>query len=428
MKKQTIARREFLRRSAITAVGFGLASPLFERGLLAAPKVAGAAASDKVVVAINLFGGNDYLNTVIPLNQYSRYRDLRPNLGIDQARVLELPGVPSLGLNPGMTAMRDLFATNKVAIINGVGAPKETSGLFDHEQSQNLFQMGGPLDPTTTSKKTGWIGRFLDTTGEGIIAPGINLGGGNVVLTGAQKEALAISSIGELEIRLSYDERDRLDAYKQIIALPDTESAAGEYNRQVRQKALDQAQIVQDRTSDYVPAVDYPDNNPLANSLQQASSLILADLGVRAVAVGYDGFDTHANQNDGSSADNLGYHDYLLFSVSEALRAFQLDLEMQGAADRVVVIVSSEFGRRPEENADIGTDHGYAGAMFVVGTRVRGGVYGAFPNLAEQNLVLDGNLDVALDFRSVYASVIEGFLDADSAPILGGSFPAIPVF
>jgi uncharacterized protein (DUF1501 family) len=143
---------------------------------------------------------------------------------------------------------------------------------------------------------------------------------------------------------------------------------------------------------------------------------------VRALTVGVDGFDTHAAQNDGASATELGNHDYLLKIVSDAIGAFQADVEAHGFGDRVVTLVFSEFGRRVYENTDLGTDHGFAGGMFVVGESVVGGVYGEYPSLAESALVFDGNVDVTVDFRSVYATVLERHLGADSGPILGGDF------
>ncbi len=421
--KARIGRRDFLRRSAITAVGLSFSSPLLEGVAFPRARRGTGGGTDKVVVAVNLFGGNDYLNTVIPLNQYDRYRELRPNLGLDRENVLDLPGVPDLALNPGMTAIRDLFGSGRVAVVNGVGAPRDAEGLFDHERSQFLFQSGASTDPVVGTSRSGWLGRWLDTVGEGIITPGIDLGGGQVVLSGLERDALAISTVGDLSIRISDDRDARLDAYTRIMNVPETD-AAGEFNRQMRKKALDQTATIRERTDAYSPAVDYPDSS-IGNSLRQCASLVWADLGVRAACVGYDGFDTHAAQNDGAGPGDLGNHDYLLNSVSEAVAAFYADLEAQGVADRVVLVVTSEFGRRPEENADRGTDHGYANAVFVVGNGVQGGVYGQFPSLAEEDLVLDGNLDSAVDLRSVYGTILGRFLDADPVPVLGGSFPLL---
>jgi uncharacterized protein (DUF1501 family) len=193
----------------------------------------------------------------------------------------------------------------------------------------------------------------------------------------------------------------------------------------MRQLVIDLGDTLRERTEDYVPAVAYPEDNNVAYTLRQCAQLIDADLGVRALAVGADGYDTHANQNDGASSSSLGYHDYLLMQVSDAIGAFLADVAAHGHGNRVVVVVASEFGRRCFENTDIGTDHGYGGGMFVAGATVQGGLYGEYPSLVENNLVFDGNIDVTTDFRSVYATVLAEHLGADPGDILNGTFPSL---
>jgi uncharacterized protein (DUF1501 family) len=421
--RRKIERREFLRRSAVTAIGLGFSGPLMER--LALGRGTAAAASDKVVVAVNLFGGNDFLNTVVPVGQYDRYRELRPGLGLPRELTLPLPGTDQVALNHGMTALHGLYAAGKVAVVVGVGAPPDTDGLFDHEASQNIFQSGNVSGRAATVIPSGWLGRYLDTVGAGTIAPGVDLGGGSLLLDGATREALAITSIGDLDIRISEDYDARLSAYRSMMEVSSPDSEVAEFSRLVRKEALDQAATVRERTENYEAAVEYPDNNPLANSLRQSAALVAADVGVRALGVGYDGFDTHANQNDGASPGNLGYHDFLLESVSEAVAAFHADLSAHGLGERVVTVVFSEFGRRPEENADVGTDHGYGSCMFVVGDTVQGGVYGEYPNLAPEALVMDGNVDATVDYRSVYATILARHCGADPAAVFGTSLPLL---
>jgi len=416
-------RREFLRRSAITTIGLGLSSPLLDRVFCRAATA--APGRDKVVVAVNLFGGNDGLNTVIPVGQYDRYRELRPRLGLDRELTLPLPGTSEVALNHGMTALRDLYAAGKVAVVVGAGAPMETEGLFDHEASQNLFQSGDVSGREATRAPSGWLGRYLDTIGEGLIAPGVDLGGGSLLLDGVVRDALAINSIGDLDIRISDDYDARLDAYKRLMDVATPESEVAEFNRHVRKQALDQAATVRERTENYEPAVDYPNDNPLAYTLRQTAALVAADVGVRAIGVGYGGFDTHANQNDGASVGNLGYHDFLLGSVSDAVVAFHADIAAHGLGADVVTVVFSEFGRRPEENADIGTDHGYGSCMFVVGDPVRGGLYGEHPSLEPEALVLDGNIDSTVDYRSVYATILARHCGANPATVFGENLPLL---
>jgi uncharacterized protein (DUF1501 family) len=143
---------------------------------------------------------------------------------------------------------------------------------------------------------------------------------------------------------------------------------------------------------------------------------VAADLGVKALSVGTDGYDTHASQNDGN------YHNDLLLGVSEAVVAFHDDLAAHGLGEKVVLVVFSEFGRRPEQNNDIGTDHGFGSVAFVVGESVRGGLYGEHPSIEESAFVLDGNVDVTTDFRAVYATILDKHLGADPVEVLGEEF------
>jgi uncharacterized protein (DUF1501 family) len=420
-----ITRRKFIRNSAITAIGLGLSSPLLERTGFAkgTGRAAGSGSNDKIVVTLNLFGGNDGLNTVIPVSQYGRYRDLRPQLGIDQNQLLALNGTTDFAFNPGMTAMRDLYNRGKVAVILGVGAPEDAPSLFDHEGSQYEFQSADVSNENYNNRPTGWLGRYLDTIGEGLVTPGIDFGGGRLILSGnpdlvisgARREALTISSIEQFQLQPEVDTEARMAAYAALMDIPNEESAVAERNRQLRIQAIQQSAIVRERTANYQPGITYPDfqNNYLSFSLFQCAQLVAADLGVKALSVGTDGYDTHSNQNDGN------YHNDLLQGVSDAVLAFHDDLAAHGLGDKVVLVIFSEFGRRPEQNNDVGTDHGYGSVAFVVGQGVHGGLYGEHPSIDESALVLDGNVDVTTDFRSVYATILDKHLGADPAEVLG---------
>lgn len=422
-----ITRRQFLRKSAITAMGLSFASPLLDNVSWAASRRdAGTrlAASGKTLVVLNLYGGNDGMNTVIPVAQYDRYSAIRPTLAVARDRILTLNGRPDVGLSPGMLQMQSLYNQGKVGVICGVGAPQEAVGLFDHEASQYLFQSADVLGTEFSISPSGWVGRWLDSVNEGIVSPGVNFGGGQLMMTGLEREALTIGSLDQFTVELRFDADARFAAYRDILSTPN-ESGVGERNRSLRLRAIEQSEIVRDRTANYVPAVQYPEDSYLADSLRQCAQLIDADLGVRALAVGFDGYDTHAGQNDGQNGSELGYHEFLMYTVSEAVGAFQADVTAHGHAEDVVLVVISEFGRRPEENNDAGTDHGYASVGFVVGETVRGGVYGDYPSLDPDHLVLDGNLDVTTDFRSIYATILANYLGTDPGPVLRGDFPTL---
>lgn len=423
---KSITRRAFLRTSAITAIGAGLGSPLLGRTAFGGTRSLRGTATDPIVVLVNMFGGNDFLNTVVPLGQFDRYRSMRPMLHIPRERTLSLPGTTDIGFNPGMTALRDIYADGRLAVVLGTGMPMNSQGLFDHEASQLNLQAGHTSGSAFESAPSGWIGRWLDTVGAGIAPPGVNVGGySTLALAGEERDALTVFDVSNFGVMPYFDTEARLASYKRIQAESSSLVEPAMRGREMRQLVVDLGDTLRERTEAYVPAVDYPEDNNVAYTLRQCAQLIDADLGVRALAVAADGYDTHASQNDGASNSSLGYHDYLLMQVSNAIGAFLADVAAHGHGNRVVVVVASEFGRRCFENTDIGTDHGYAGGMFVAGEPVVGGIYGEYPSLADSDLVLDGNIDVTTDFRSVYATVLAGHLGADPGDILNGNFPTL---
>jgi uncharacterized protein (DUF1501 family) len=323
-----------------------------------------------------------------------------------------------------MTAIRDLFAQGKVAILNGVGVPDTASSLFDHSAQQYEFQTCDVMRAASVLPPTGWLGRFLDGVTPGVVAPGIDMGGGRLMLTGASFDPLSISSIDELSLELHFDSNSRRAAYQNIMAIAPADGMVGERNRELRVEALAQGETIQEAVADYVPAVQYPDTD-LAFNLRQCAEILEGDLGVRALGVGAGGYDTHDDQNPGSGNGNLGYHDELLKEVSDAIGAFYADLAGHGIADRVLILTISEFGRTAYENVGRGTDHGFSSVAFAIGGTVNGGAYGLYPGLSDSNLVFDGLTDVTTDFRSVYATAFASFLGVDPEPILGGSFSTL---
>jgi uncharacterized protein (DUF1501 family) len=407
-------RREFLKRAACGAVGLTVLEPLLSRRTSAAL----AAGGDNVIVVVNLFGGNDGLNTVIPLREYARYRQMRPSLGHAREHILTLSGQPDFGLNPGLTALQGLYNQGKVAILNGVGVPQQATGLFDHSAQQFEFQTCDIVRNNTLAPPTGWLGRYLDSVGASLVAPGIDMGGGRLMLTGSAFDPLTINSIDEMQLQVSFDEDARRAAYADLMALPHAASQVGDRSRVLRVEAMAQADAIRNATSSYVPAVVYPDSS-VAWNLQQCARIIYGNLGVRALGVGAGGFDTHGEQNDG------GYHDGLLKEVGDAIAAFHADLAAHSLSDRVLILTISEFGRTPFENASRGSDHGFGSVSFAVGDGVTGGIYGDYPRLADDWLVFGGLLDVTTDFRSVYATAFSNFMGVDPAPIVGGSFPTL---
>lgn len=426
-----VSRRSFVTRSAITMVGLGFSSPLV-RAVPARTRAAGSS-SKRVLVVVNLDGGNDGLNTVVPLPQYDRYRSMRRTLAVDRDRLLRLSNAPDVALNPFMTSLADLYDDGRVAVVNGFGPPLDAPGLLDHFRGQLRIQTGDAVAPERSP--TGWIGRALDLSGEGLVAPAVEFGGGRRMLTGdlalrasgVRRELLSVRSVENVGIVLPEDSDALHRAYDNIQRIEVPGGGVADRARRLRKQFVDQAAIIKERTAGYVPAVTYPGaiDAPLGFALGQCARLISADIGVRAIAVGSSGFDTHAAQNDGGTASEPGGHDFLLQSVSDGLGLFYADLAAHGLANDVLTLVMSEFGRRPRENAQRGTDHGIASVAFVVGGSVRGGVYGEYPSLDDDRLVQGENLATTTDFRSVFATILARFFDQDPGPVLDYDGPLL---
>ena len=423
-----ITRRELLR----AGVAGGLAWTSFgalERaaaGMIGRTRrTARVATGDSVLVVVNLMGGNDGLNTVVPLRQYARYRDLRPTLGLAHQRLLPLTGLEQdFAFNPAMSPLSRLFTQGKLGVIPGAGCPPDAQGLFDHEASAQNFLTGTTYGSAPPSTPSGWVGRFLDGLAPAALPAGISFSNAPLLLTGVTSSPLAIYALSGFGVYPTDDSEARYSAYEKLQhGAPVT--GVGERNRQLREQVLLLGGDLQAISASYAVAagVRYPDTY-LASSLRDCAALIAAQRGVRALDVSISGFDTHADEQIGPP-ESTAFHESLLRDVSESIAAFQADIEGHGLGDKVLTLVFSEFGRRPVENNDLGTDHGFAGPMFAIGTKVHAGVWGDYPDLRDEHLVLDGNLDVTTDFRTVYATILERHLGADPVPILGGEFGRI---
>ena len=417
-------RRDFLRAGALGALGWGVMGS-FERVVAATPRRVSAplTAPDDgtVLVTVNLFGGNDGLSTVVPLRQYQRYRQLRARIGIARQRLLPLKGYEQdFAFNPGMRKLADLFRQGRMAVINAVGCPPDAQGLFDHEASQQNVLTGTTYGTAPPVAPSGWLGRYLDRVTPGALPAGIDFSSAPLLLSGATAAPLSLYSINGFGVFPSGDFEARYNAYTRLQG-QSAPPGVGERNRQLRQQVVALGGELQRISDDYqvTNGVLYPPTY-LAGALRDCAALIAAGRGVRALAVGEGGFDTHADQQ--AIADGTPVHEGLWITVSEAVSAFYADVKGHGLGDKVVVFIFTEFGRRPQENNDRGTDHGFAGPVFAIGGPVTGGVYGDYPDLREPYLVLDDNLDVKIDFRTVYATLLSQHLGVDPGPILGSDF------
>ena len=357
-----------------------------------------------VLVVVELSGGNDGLNTVVPFADDAYYRH-RPTIGIPESQVLKLDD--HFGLNPGMSGFEKLWKNNQLAIIHGCGYERPS---YSHFTSMAYWHTGTP----NGGDEFGWMGRTADVMrskkAEDIL---INVG---------STQSLAVKSA--IHTPLVFDDPMRFQRSYWMNQVdfsssvePSHKNSNREFLKAVDVSAKTSAKRIRNAWSDYETNVDY---GIVPMDLPKVASCIDAGLETQLYHVSFrnNAFDTHVQQ------PNL--HRRLLSYASDAIFGFVNDLQRLGHGDRVVVMVYSEFGRRVPENANLGTDHGSANNMFFIGNKVNGGHYGVLPSLV--NLIDSGNLAYTTDFRQVYATAIEDWLNVDSTKVLKGSFERLPVF
>jgi uncharacterized protein (DUF1501 family) len=410
-----LSRRQVIGRGlgAGLAIYAAKAMPLV-RMLEAAEAQAQAAPAAPILVTVFLPGGCDLLDTIVPAAQYGRYADLRPGLKIDAPATL---GSTGLGVNPHLAdglngGVKGLFEAGKVGLLPGIDYANPD---LSHFHSRHFWETG----LITPGSATGWLGRWLDHVGsKDNPLQGISMDASlSPVLRSGSSPVAAVSSPDDAQFwipGLWGDAFDRtMEAWTQIASSrPYSPGAAAAYAgaRQSKSVADILAPYVKnDQGVDpLVGTIAYPEGD-LADRLKSLAGLLSLPLGIRAVTVESDGdFDTHDNQA-GDLADGLS-------KLSGALAAFQADIEARGLGDRVVTLVWSEFGRRPQQNESGGTDHGAGGVAWVQGTRVRSGVLSDYPDL--NKLDSEDNLAVTVDFRRVYASLLEQWLGTDATAVI----------
>ena len=408
-------RRNFIRTSSAATVG-GLAVRGFSAPLL--QPLWNRAPEDRVLVVIQLYGGNDGLNTVIPLDQYSVLSVKRPNVLIPEGLVLPLDLVGATGLHPAMDGMRELWEQGKLGIVQGVSYPTPN---YSHFRATDIYETGANADQLLTS---GWTGRYLNFE-----YPNYPAGYPNTDMP----DPLAIRIGGAVGPALQYmgvsmgvainNTDDPLNLAGNIYLDPATAACSGgklDFVRQVQRQTdlygdvIEAAAAVGCNQSTLYPTGNQPGAR-LANALKIVAQLICGGLKTKIYWVSEQGFDTHAQQVD--SADHtVGNHANLLQGVSDSVRAFQDDLALLGLEDRVMGMTFSEFGRRIVDNASGGTDHGSAQPMFFFGTQVINTIVGTNPDIPS-NATYQTNLAMQYDFRSVYASVLKDWFCLEETDI-----------
>ena len=363
---------------------------------------------ERSLVVIELAGGNDALNTLIPYNN-GLYYDYRPGIGIPQGDVLAIDG--ELGFNPNMTAVKDLWDQGKLALISGIGYPQANRSHF---RSRDIWYTAQP----ETIGSQGWLGaaiRDMDPSAENVLT-GVNFGRG--LPRALVCKGVPVTSVGNLE---TYgllpdigDENMRhhaLDALGRMYGPAGGRDIVAQALSDNGSQALQGADILRTAPERYSSDVEYADT-PISQSLKSAAQVMSAGLGSRVLYAQHGSFDTHSNE--------VQSHAKLWRDVSTAIGDFTGDLKEQGLWDDTLVLVWSEFGRRVRDNGT-GCDHGSGGVAFVLGGSVEGGHYGQYPSLRDGDLS-EGDLAYTTDFRSTYATVLDRWLGLDPDPMVHGQF------
>ena len=409
MKTNKFKRREFLHKGMAGLGIAGLCGTALQPSMFSriAEAAALAEANGKILVVLELSGGNDGLNTVVPYGDDTYYQH-RPEIGIpkNELRILD----DHFGLNPGMTGFERLFKDGKMAIVHGCGYENPS---YSHFTSMAYWHTAAP----NSGEEYGWVGRVADN-----IEPS---GLSNFLVNIAARQSLAVRS--ERHVPVVFDQPNRFmrEAFHEekeaLSRLPDVgkvENPSRRFLLDIARSANEASGLVRDAWSNYRSPVDYGVNSL---DLPKVVSLIASGMPTKLYYVSYrnNAFDTHVFQNN--------VHRRLLTYTSDAVSAFIRDLERIDRANDVALMIFSEFGRRVPENVTLGTDHGAANVMFVIGERVKGGHYGDIPSLT--NLADGDNLEYTTDFRRVYQTLISGWLGhSGGAKILNGDFQSFDMF
>src|SRR6476659_3698567 len=408
------SRREFLVRG-LYGIGVGAALPMFvsrTTAALTAQALQGTSVEkhpERILVVVELSGGNDGLNTVVPFGDPAYYR-ARPKLGIKDRDVIK--AADGFGFHPSRVGFERLYKDGMLAVVHGCGYDHPS---LSHFSSMGFWHTGVPNGGETL----GWLGRLADERYEASTR--------NVIVDVGTAQSLAVRS--GRHSPLVFDDparfrREGSDAEKQVLAglshPTGSSNATLEFLRSTAANALDSSDFVRQATAAYQTSVDYGQGGGLAANLRRVAALVSAGMPTRLYYVTYAGnsFDTHVQQAD--------LHSRLLMYTADALHGFMEDMKRIGKADQVSMMVFTEFGRRVEENGSLGTDHGTATPMFIIGKGVHGGFYSKHPSLTDLD---DGNMKMTTDFRRVYATMIKEWLGYDDvATVLKGNFETLGVF
>ena len=365
---------------------------------------------DPVLVVLQLSGGNDGLNTIIPYTN-PLYNDNRPAVRVPDDQVLQIND--EIGFNPAMAPMKRLYDDGKLAIIQGIGYPTPSRSHF---RSMDIWHT---CEPEKVGDE-GWLGRMiaeLDPTKENVLT-GVNFGRG--LSRAMVAPGVPVASVGNLEsygvltgIEIEEQRTKALDVFSRVYSPMIGQGPVLDYFAHTGLDALKGADILSTAPESYSSTVEYGSDS-VAQYMRNIAQVHLANLGTRIMytTAPYNSFDTHAGE--------LANHTKLWSETSNAVADFYDDLKEHNASDNVVLLVFTEFGRRVHDNGS-GTDHGAGGCAFVIGDAVKGGLYGEYPSL-EENKLVEGDLAFNNDFRGLYSTLLEKWMGLDAKPIVNGSF------
>jgi uncharacterized protein (DUF1501 family) len=435
-------RREFL-RSTLLGAGTAATMPGFVAGTIAALQREAAAQTapttgtdGRILVVLQLAGGNDGLNTVVPYSN-DAYHRARSSIGLPTTSLLKLDDTTALA--PSLEGLRRLYDDGQLAVVQGVGYPNPNRSHF---RSTEIWQCATDADKVSRS---GWLGRYFDNACAGAPNPTVGVSLSDQApqsFRAARHPGIAMSSpelyrwvhgkdaaLEEAFAALNTpDEGEAMMAGGSIDMLPGGKSAISGSESESPLAFLERTALNAQVSSDKVRAVarragptsgSYPAGGRLSQSLRLVAQMIAGGLPARVYYVSHGGFDTHNNQGG-----ERGAHQNLLRQMDTALSAFVADLKQNGLYDQVAIMTFSEFGRRVRENGSGGTDHGTAAPLFVLGGGINGGLHGQAPSLTDLD---HGDLKHTVDFRSVYASLLHGWLGTDPTQVLGRAFPTLPL-
>jgi uncharacterized protein (DUF1501 family) len=367
-----------------------------------------------VFVVVQLTGGNDFMNTVIPCNN-DLYYDFRPTISVAQNEVLPIDN--GLGFNPNAAPVKELYDRGKVAIVQGVGYANSTRSHF---RGMDIWHT---CEPDIVAQE-GWLGKVVRELDPDKENPLTAVSFGRGLPRALTAKNVTITSVGDLDtyglmtgITDQQQRNDALNIFQKMYTQAIGSGPVREYLAQTGRDVLRGADVLKKAPALYSSDIEYADN-PIAKSLRDVARVHLANLGTRVFYVQHGGYDTHANEGP--------VHPRLLSELSPAISDFFDDLRAHDAAENVVMLVFTEFGRRIRDNGS-GTDHGAGGGSFIIGERVKGGLYAEYPSL-DPDKHDTGDMAFNYDFRGLYSTILEQWLNIEPEPIVGGRYEQIHPF